>query len=162
MRYGHRLMPFWRQIFFSEVRQIPSSLATAFSGMLKNLDSSCMESSAALCSGILHPWALWPRSDRPWVLGLGAQTQRVPNPSKFRGAHSSPVPPCPRRARTDDHLCVAKPQEGVDGSSGARHPGGGKAPPTLVGAVSERSCGTKPDGRKLVYWPESGPCCIGP
>jgi hypothetical protein len=49
LRYGHRLMPFARQIFLSDVRHMPRCFATAFSGILKYLDSSCIESSMTLC-----------------------------------------------------------------------------------------------------------------
>jgi len=55
LRYGQRLMPFVRQIFFSEVRHMPRCLATAFSGILKYLDSSCIESS---CVGGMVVWSL--------------------------------------------------------------------------------------------------------
>jgi hypothetical protein len=39
-RKGHRVMPYERQSFLSEVRQMPSSLATAFSGRWKYFESS--------------------------------------------------------------------------------------------------------------------------
>ena len=40
--YGQRVIPFWRQIFFSEVRQIPSCFAVSFSGRQKYLEISDM------------------------------------------------------------------------------------------------------------------------
>mmetsp|Transcript_32528 Transcript_32528/g.76598 ORF Transcript_32528/g.76598 Transcript_32528/m.76598 type:complete len:240 (-) Transcript_32528:29-748(-) len=52
--YGQRWMPFWRQIFLSEVRQIPRCFATAFSGIVKYCWSSSM--SMARVSGILVFW----------------------------------------------------------------------------------------------------------
>ena len=51
LRYGHRLMPFARQIVLSDVRSMPRCFATAFSGILKYLDSSCIESSMT-CVGM--------------------------------------------------------------------------------------------------------------
>jgi hypothetical protein len=61
LRYGHRLMPFARQIFLSDVRHMPRCFATAFSGILKYLDSSCIESSMT-CVGIRGPGSVAP----PW------------------------------------------------------------------------------------------------
>ena len=40
--YGHRFIPFWRHIFFNEVKHIPSFLATSLSGSWKYLERSML------------------------------------------------------------------------------------------------------------------------
>jgi hypothetical protein len=67
LRKGQRVIPYDLHIFFREVRQMPNSLATAFSGMVKYLErlSSesifCVADPIFLCSTTgIHPRPYFP------------------------------------------------------------------------------------------------------